>query len=149
MNSEFHLPESSYQILDYKSDNDWIFTDDTPTILSKSELAEIEKIIELAVKENNEQQQKDLEEYNRNNPNRSALKTGYELETEGLKRQYLPVINKEGHKEIWINFLGQEWSSYNLKSEIIMVLDGGNRYFNLKVNLETKTYSGLKINGEA
>ncbi|WP_340067234.1 hypothetical protein [Ascidiimonas aurantiaca] len=35
------------------------------------------------------------------------------------------------------------------KKDLMIVHDGGNGYFNLKVNLTNKTYSELSINGYA
>lgn len=146
---EFQLSDSTYVILEFKSDWYWIFKAVEPTNLSRSELAEVEEIIQVAVKENNEQQRKNLKEHNGNHSDNKWTETGFELELEGFKRQYVPVINKDGQKEIWINFFCDDWESGNWKSEIMMVNDGGNCYFNLKVNLETKTYSELRINGYA
>jgi len=147
--SHFQIPDSTYVILDFKSDWHWIFKDAKPTTLSENEISEIEKIIEQAVKENNEQQRERLEKHNKENPDNQWTETGFELKTKGFKRQYIPVINSEGEKEIWINFFCDDWGSENWKSEIMIVHDGGNCYFNLKVNLETKTYSELSINGYA
>ena len=148
-NSHFQIPDSTYVILDFKSDWHWIFKDAKPTRLSENELSEIEKIIEQAVKENNEQQRERLEKHNKEYPDNQWTETGFELKTKGFKRQYVPVINSDGQKEIWINFFCDDWGSENWKSDIMIVHDGGNCYFNLKVNLETKTYSELSINGYA
>ncbi len=147
--SNIEIPDSTYVILDYKSDWYWLFKDAKPTTLTENELAEIESIIEKAVRENNEQQQENLEKHNTENPDNQWTETGFELSTKGFKRQYVPVINSEGQKEIWINFFCDDWGSENWKSELMEVDDGGNCYFNLKVNLETMTYSELYINGYA
>ena len=149
VSTEFQIPNSNYVILDYKIDWNWIFQDAKPTNLSKNELAEIEKIIEIAIKENNEQQQRNLEKHNREYPDTQWTETGFELKTERYKRQYVPAINSNGQKEVWINFFCEDWNNSNWKSEIVFVLDGGNCFFNLKVNLETLTYSELFINGYA
>lgn len=82
-------------------------------------------------------------------PDNPWTETGFELETKGYKRQYVPVINSDGQKDTWINFFCAEWRSENWKSSIIIVDDGGNCFFNLKVNLATKMYSELYINGYA
>jgi hypothetical protein len=147
--SHFQLPDSTYVILDYKSDWHWIFKDAKLTTLSDNELDEIEKIIEHAVKENNEQQRESLEKHNTEYPDNQWTETGFELKTKGFKRQYVTVINDKGQKEIWINFFCDNWGSENWKSDLMEVNDGGNCYFNLKVNLEKKTYSELYINGDA
>ena len=145
----FQVPDSSYVILDFKSDWYRIFKDAKPTSLSENELSEIEKIIVQAVKENNEQQKERLEMHNKEYPDNQWTETGFELKTRGFKRQYVPVMNSDGQREIWTNFFCHDWGSENWKSEIMQVNDGGNCYFNLKVNLETGTYSELYINGYA
>ncbi|MEM6297532.1 MAG: hypothetical protein AAF740_02480 [Bacteroidota bacterium] len=147
--SQFHIPDSNYVILNYKGDYHWFFKDSKPTTLTKSELAEVEIIIEKAIKENNDQQRETLEIHNRQYPDNQWKETGYELEKKRFKRQYVPVINSDGQKEIWINFFCSDLGSENWKSDIMIVLDGGNCYFNLKVNLKTRSYSGLSVNGYA
>jgi hypothetical protein len=148
-NFHFQLPASNYIILKYKSDWHWIFKDAKPTKLSQKELSEIEKIIEKAIGENNKQQQEYLEMHNNKYPDNQWTKTGFELKTIGYKRQYVPVINDKGQKEIWINFFCDGWGIKNWKSDLMVFDDGGNCAFNLKVNLETMTYSELHINGYA
>jgi len=146
---KFDLPKSEYVILPFDASWYWIFKGVKQTELSKSELMEIEKIIESAVEENNKQQNDELIKHNNTYPDNQLTKTGYELKLEGFKRQYVPVINEKGEREIWVNFFCDDWGSKNWKSGLIRVKDGGNCYFNLKVNLETKTYSELSINGYA
>jgi len=136
--SQFQLPDSNYVILDYKSDWYWIYKNAKPTTLSKNELAEIEEIIKKAVKENNEKQGESLEKHNKEFPDNQWTETGFELTTKGFKRQYVPVINDKGQKEIWINFFCDDWGSENWKSDIMIVDDGGNCYYSLKVRLGFK-----------
>ena len=147
--SSFKVPDSTYVILDYKSDWHWLFKDAKPVTLAEIELTEIEQIIEKAVKENNEQQQVNLEKHNKEYPDNPWTETGFEISTKGFKRQYVAVINNKEQKEIWINFFCDDWGNENWKSELMGVEDGGNCYFNLKVNLETGEYSELYINGYA
>ena len=148
-NSFFQIHDSTYVILDYQRDWHWIFENAKPISLSENELSEIEKIIGQAVKENNKQQLKVLEKHNKKYPENQWKQTGHELKTKGFKRQYVPVINSKGQKEIWINFFCDTWESEKWKTDIEIAYDGGNCYFNLKVNLETNTYSELSINGYA
>jgi hypothetical protein len=146
---KFDLPKSEYVILPYDTSWYWVFKGAEQTELSKSELVEIEKIIENAVVENNKQQNDELTKHNNTYPDNQWTETGFELKTKGFKRQYVPVINENGEKEVWINFFCDDWGSENWKSDILMVHDGGNCYFNLKVKLTNKTYSELSINGYA
>lgn len=64
------------------------------------------------------------------------------------KRQYVPKINSSGQKEIFVNCFctdfGLDW-----RKKIITVQDGGNCFFNFRINLKTKMYYNLSINGDA
>ena len=147
--SEFNLAESEFIILPYKNDWSWIFNNVKPTELTQTELIEIENILEKAINENNENQRTELEIHNKNFPKDKWKETGFELTLKGKKRQYIPVINEKGEKEVWINFFCDDWGNDYWKSDILIVHDGGNCYFNLKVNLTTESYSELSINGYA
>jgi len=147
--TKFKLTESEYVILPFKKDWNWIFKNAKPTELTQSELIKIENILKIAVKENNERQKIYLKKHNKKYPKNKWGKTGFELKLKGKKRQYIPVINEKGEKEIWINFFCDDFGTEKWKTEIVEVDDGGNCYFNLKVNLTTKTYSELGINGYA
>lgn len=63
-------------------------------------------------------------------------------------RQYVSVFNKNNEKEVWINFFcdtnNSEW-----RKERTIVKDGGNCYFNLKLNLKTRRITEIFINGKA
>lgn len=148
---KFDLPKSEYVILPFDSSTNWLssFKNAKPTKLDQSELVEIEEIIGIAITENNQKQDEELIEHNNTYPENQLTETGYELKLDGFKRQYVSVINQKGEKEIWINFFCNDWNSDKWKSELMIVKDGGNCYFNIKVNLTKKTYSELNINGYA
>jgi hypothetical protein len=59
------------------------------------------------------------------------------------------VTNKKGEKEVWVNCFCDTWNSNRWKTEILFVEDGGNCYFNFRINLATKKYHDLGVNGEA
>ena len=98
---------------------------------------------------NNEKQKINLKIHNEEYPKNKRTETGFELELKGKKRQYVAVINEKGEKEVWVNFFCDDWGNDNWESDILIVHDGGNCYFNLKVNLTNKSYSELGINGYA
>jgi len=147
--TDFKLAESDFVILPFNKDWYWIFKNVKPTELTQTELIEIEKILKIAIEKNNEKQKINLKIHNEEYPKNKRTETGFELEFKGKKRQYVAVINEKGEKEVWVNFFCDDWESDNWKSDIMMVLDGGNCYFNLKVNLTNKSYSELGINGYA
>jgi hypothetical protein len=143
--SEFNLAKSDYTILTYQSEWHWIFKNAKTAELSESELNDIEKILRIAVEENNDSRRIAL----KNNPNKEFLESRYKLKMDGFKRQYVPIINSEGQKEVWINLFCDDFGMQHWKSELFEVEDGGNCHYNLKINLETKKYYALSINGYA
>jgi hypothetical protein len=147
--ANFKLSDSQYVIFQDSSKLRWIFEDSEPTSLNEQELIEIERIIQIAIEKNNKEQADFLAERNSNYPNDPWTETGFELSIKGYYRQYVPVINERGEKEVWINFFCDPWGTTDWKSNILHVDDGGNCYFNLKANLKTGTYYELSINGYA
>lgn len=146
--SEFKLSKSDFVILTYQSEWHWAFQNVKPSELNQAELVEIENILKIAIKENNEIQKKELIKHNKANPNYQLTKTGYELQLGEFKRQYVPIINNKEQKEVFINFFCDDSDEEYWRTELILVEDGGNCYYNLKVNLTTKEYS-LEINYDA
>lgn len=143
--SEFKLAKSDYTVLTYQPKWYWMFENVEPAELSESELIDIEKILRIAIKENNDSRKIAL----KNNPNKELFESRYLLKIDGFKRQYVPIINNEGQKEVWINLFCDEHGMEYWKNELFEVEDGGNCYYNLKINLETKKYYDLSINGYA
>jgi len=66
---------------------------------------------------------------------------------ETYKRQYRGII-LGGHKQIVIRFFCETLSDDWISEEMI-VDDGGSCFFDLRFSTETKTFSGLQINGFA
>lgn len=66
-------------------------------------------------------------------------------------RQYIGVVNSEGEKVIWVNFIWKDKTENlpQLDQEIGVVLDGCSYYWNLKVNLDSKEAYDLQVNGVA
>ncbi|KXK50662.1 MAG: hypothetical protein UZ05_CHB002001611 [Chlorobi bacterium OLB5] len=64
-------------------------------------------------------------------------------------RQFVPAEMEGGDKLIWINcFIYADVDPVKKwKTDILYVADGGNAFFNLKVNLTRGTYYGLMVNG--
>ena len=74
----------------------------------------------------------------------------YEIDLEGqdYKKQLVARTNRKGEKEVWINcFCHVQINSW--KTEIQGVEDGGPCYFSLKVNLTSKMFYDLSVNGYA
>jgi hypothetical protein len=69
------------------------------------------------------------------------------INLEDYKRQYVAIINENGEKEVWVNCFHNEYKNSDWKKEIIQYYDGGNKFFNVKINLTKSEYYGLWING--
>jgi hypothetical protein len=67
------------------------------------------------------------------------------------KRQYIAVINKNGEKEVYVNCFNNKRIEDNgyWKTEYVLVLDGGNNYFQVMINLSKKIYYNFFANGYA
>jgi hypothetical protein len=63
-------------------------------------------------------------------------------------RQYIAAINTKGEKEVWINCFCKT-NNIDWKKSVVGVEDGGGCYYHLKINLATKKYYNLSVNGEA
>lgn len=70
---------------------------------------------------------------------------------EQYNRQFVPAEMEGGDKIIWINcFIYADVEPVKKwKTDILYVADGGNAFFNLKVNLTRGSYYGLMVNGMA
>ena len=70
---------------------------------------------------------------------------------EDYYRQFVGAINEKGEKIIWVNcFCEKEINFFkDWKTNIIMVADGGNCFFNLKINVDKNNYFDVMVNGNA
>lgn len=66
------------------------------------------------------------------------------------KRQYVPFVDKDGQKKVWINCFCAEQDDnefVNWKKSVVIVDDGGSCFFNFIINLADKTFYNLEVNG--
>jgi hypothetical protein len=82
------------------------------------------------------------------NPHAKLNKDNFVINLKQYYRQYVPFLNEKGEKEVWVNCfcssLDNDW-----RKDIIYVHDGGNCFFQLRVNLSKGTYHEFSVNGEA
>ena len=125
-------------IIPFDKSRDWLFDRTySPSPLTQSDIEKIEKLLTDCVNNYNKIFSSDNKQY-----------FSIDFTKQKFKRQYVATINKNGDKEVWINCLcqthGDDW-----KTSIIMVDDGGNCYFNLKINLTKDKCYDLVVNGYA
>ena len=61
--------------------------------------------------------------------------------------RHFGFINTKGEKLIWINLFWNKDLRDKAKYDLISVNDGCSYYWNVEVNITTKTLSNLQING--
>ena len=126
----------------------WLFKNATPASLTQTEIEEIEIILKQCIAAYNPGRQLQFDTISKAHPEYNIKVDNFVINLPRYKRQYIAVINSAGQKEVWVNCFCQHFDT-NWRTEILMVEDGGNCYFNLTINLATKTYSKLSVNGEA
>lgn len=128
----FQSDTTQYAIISFDKSS-WFFENAKPAGLNNKEIEQIEELLKEAIKKHN----------------KAIANEAFALKPlKRYKRQLVPVINNKGEKEVWVNCLcdvhGDNW-----RNQIIFVNDGGNCYFNLKINLTTKTFYDIQVNGYA
>ena len=108
-----------------------------PTTLTRNDINDVDSLLIACVTDYNNSLDKDHKEWSIN------------LKSNSYRRQLIVVTNKKGEKEIWVNCFCDTWGSDKWKTEILLVDDGGNCYFNFKINLATKKFYALGVNGVA
>lgn len=148
---EINLEELSYVVIPYDS----IFRSEFEhtgkyqrTNLSQSELLQAEKILIKAIEKYNSKEEKRLIELRKLYPYQKFNKKYFIIDLKNYNRQYIPAINEKGEKEIWINFFCDSTKEHPYwKKEVVFVLDGGNCYFNIVINLSKNTFYKHYVNG--
>ena len=133
---QYNLIEGTdFVVLPYEQQRS-ILKEGIPVELMVNDLEHINNILQQAV-----------ENYNRN------IKSLWEKEIDlkNYKRQYIGIINKGGEKEVFVNcFYSRhiEDAPY-WKNKLVFVCDGGNNFFDVKINLAKTIYYDFQTNGYA
>jgi hypothetical protein len=151
-NKKFEIDTSRYSIIAWDSFDNWAgFHDATRTILANNEIQIIEQLLNECIDKYNPSQQAFFDSLSKANPGADYLIQTFIIDLKMYKRQYVPVINSKGQKEVWVNCFRMDDMDIDDFSDwrnmIVYVSDGGNSFFNLKINLATKTYYDFRVNG--
>jgi hypothetical protein len=139
---------SSIAIIPFHTTYHWLFEEGKPTELSTTDLKQIEIILSDCISEYNSNQKKQFDNITSKSPNQKFQLFDFVIKLENYKRQYVPVIHENGEKEIWINCFCDHWDQ-DWQKKFIEVEDGGNCYFQLKINLTKKIFYDFMVNGNA
>ena len=111
------------------------------------DLIQIEKILKKCINEYNFYQEKRFQKLNQKHPDFKLSREDFIIELEKYKRQYVSRVNIRGETEVWVNCFCVASKDWRTKVEVVD--DGGNCFFNLKINLTTGRYYDLAVNGVA
>ena len=117
-----------------------------PTI---DNLAVIDRQVKKAVEDHNRGMREHLKKMKIEDPTLTLRVEDFMIDIRNYKRQYIAYINSKNEKEVWVNCFCETWDNDVWKFKIVEVRDGGNCYFNLKINLEQKAYFEFCLNGTA
>jgi len=126
----------------------WDFKDCKPAELTNGDLTQIEELLRKCIDNYNPGQEREFNEIKAKRPGIGINKRDFVIDLTRYKRQYIAVTNSKGEKEVWVNCFCATSINY-WRKEVVFVFDGGNCYFNLKVNLTTGEYYELMVNGDA
>jgi hypothetical protein len=145
---EERIDSTKYAVIAFDTNYKWLFKNVKPTNLTLDEIRNIDIILNNCVANYNPSQQKHFDSTSKAHPDYNLKVYHFVIDLSRYNRQYIPVINEKGEKEVWVNCF---CSSHNRdwRTQLISVRDGGNCYFNLKINLTHRTYYELMVNGEA
>jgi carbohydrate-binding DOMON domain-containing protein len=153
-NNYFSIDTTKIVILQYDSTSSWIFENCTQTELTDNDLELSDSLLTICINDYNVEQEERYEEICNEYPNIEFHKEHFVIDLTKYRRQYICVTNERAEKELWINFHCESFFSNptyteEWKTGIVLIKDGGNCFFSLKINLTTKKYYNLLVNGFA
>jgi hypothetical protein len=123
-----------------------------PENILNSDIAEVEKLLYSAVSNYNLAKTKIYEKRLKERGTRPASEI-YDPRIKDLSKyrvQLIAAINTKGEKLVWVNCFYHSFSAQNhWKQSVVAVNDGGNWFFNLKINLTRKKVYDFWVNGVA
>lgn len=146
------IDTSRYAILKFDKANNYYFDKNvTPATISSEEIERIEKLIDKAVANYNKDEEKVYEKNVRETREKFPSAIAYDGRIKKpfqYRKQIIAVINSKGEKIVWVNCFYWEGVDHSYwRKDIVSVEDGGNWFFNIKINLTKNTAYDLMVNG--
>ncbi|HZZ75619.1 MAG TPA: hypothetical protein VFE04_06795 [Puia sp.] len=143
-------PKDHYVILPFdKSVYTSLSEDCTQATLNNDDIANIERVLSFCVNKYNHSQNNVYKEIVKKLPDQDLRIDDYVIDLKRYYRQYVVVYNKRGEKEVWVNCFCNIQSPGNWREKPVIVMGGGNCFFNVRINLTRKSYSDFMVNGLA
>jgi hypothetical protein len=126
------IDTSRYAILKLKFNDipTYVFKDCKPADLSNEDIVKIEVLV--------------LDEIARYNKEAKKVLISH---PEKYYKQLIAVSNSNGEKEVWVNCFCYLGNYSYWKNSIVVVLDGGSCFFQLKINLTKNSVYDFGVNG--
>jgi hypothetical protein len=128
----------------------YVFNSIRSVKITQDDMEDIVGIVNDAINTYNKSRMEETETYN-NNPTYKIDTNQFLVDKfEMYVVQSIAVRNKNGEKEIWLNCIHKNVLNdfdNDWKKAIMLILDGGPYFFNIKINLTKKIYYDLQVNG--
>ena len=123
--------------------------DCTQATLNNEDFANIDRVLSYCINKYNHSQTTTYREIVKKLPDQDLKIDDYVIDLKRYYRQYIVVYNKRGEKEVWVNCFCNIQSLDNWREKAVIVMGGGNCFFNVRINLTRKSFSDFMVNGLA
>ena len=147
MRVKSQLDTATFTVLPFSEKSEYLFSKSTPAELTVGEIQQVNDLLSKAVAEQNRVEEKDFQKMIKDFPEAAQHRENYFIDLSRYRRQFIAVINPKGEKEVWVNCFCS--SGPNWRKVEVVVDDGGNCYFNVKINLTKASWYEMMVNGEA
>lgn len=117
--------------------------------LSQDDIKICETLLNQYIADYNKEAKLKYEEVTKKYPNQGFNLLDFTIELQEYGRQYMAVTGDNGEKLVYVNCFCDPTGFDYRETELVRVMDGGNCFFNFKVNLTTKRLYDFMENGVA
>lgn len=139
---------SVFTIIPCDSNLEYVFDNAQPTLLEKEDLSLIDSLLITSIEQYNTEQDDEYQRLKTKSLSVGIDRQNFVIDIERYKRQYVACVDSNGDKIVWVNCVCDVTDTF-WKHIIVDVSDGGNCYFNVKLNLAKRTWFDLYVNGES
>jgi hypothetical protein len=121
-----------------------------PFKLYSADVVQIEELLKICVENYNQEVIYRFNQLKKKNPAEQLDSNRYLLDIKQYKVQLIGAMSANGEKEVYVNcFHKSLFREFSWKTQRVSVDDGGNYFFELIINLKTRSCSRLNVHGSA
>lgn len=137
-NKDIQVDTSTTAVIPFNKKKNFPFDNSfNPSNLTPNDINNIDSILIACVAEYNNSLDNEHKEW------------GIDLKKYNYRKQLIIVTNNKSEKEVWVNCFCNIRNNNSWRTDILLVEDGGNCYFNFKINLATKKFYDFYVNSNA